>query len=171
MGNKGVSIWESKLQLRKAMDDDGNDDERHHTEDSDGADLISGADFLHLQRGKKQNHLQWKSVFLVLSISLKCHCVVAVWLHLRHPLIAEAAEEDDGQSEDQHEDSHGDGDDLMHIPGSASVVADKEAAVADVRGRAAVEVHTHTHTQNFWACIPEGRLEPACTCRRDAALL
>lgn len=36
------------------MDDDGKDLEGHHTEDSDGADLISGADFLHLGRGKKK---------------------------------------------------------------------------------------------------------------------
>lgn len=35
-------------------EDDEDDDEGDHTEDSDGADLMSGADFLHLEREKKR---------------------------------------------------------------------------------------------------------------------
>lgn len=141
------------------------DDEEHHTEDSDGADLMSGTDFLHLEREGNSFTID---LFFPL-FSLKYYWSVAVWLNLRHSLLVEAAEDDGGQRQDQHEDAHGDGNHLVHVSGSASVVADKEAAVTTVRGRATVEVRTHT--QNFRVCIPEGWHEPTCTRRDNAAVL
>lgn len=77
-------------------------------------------------------------------------------LHASYPRFrfsppVDAAEDGDGQGEDEHEDAHADGDHLVQVHLRASVVADEEAAVAAVRRRAAAEGHGEARE-----CIPEG---------------